>query len=213
MESTPPSGVALSFADAVVQTVERRLAGEGEVTVDNLCRQLQGWPRQRVHAALSRLREQDRLACRFVSGRIVAVTLLDVSPDMTPSEKVALGLALEELERPKAQERILAAQNNNAAREIFPSRGERTGKVYDLVGEAVGMSGPTPAGDVRAELLAAVRDGRAGTLREARDLLAVDLLAIIEAAQRLQRAGLVSLRPTGHADVVVTLVARGDEAA
>ena len=60
-----------------------------------------------------------------------------------PSEKVALGRELEKLERPKAEERMAATLKQNAtAREIFPSgsRGERTGKVYDLVGEAVGMA-------------------------------------------------------------------------
>ncbi len=62
--------------------------------------------------------------------------------DMKPSEKVALGLALEELERPKAAERKSASLKQNRE-ENFSSRCERTGKVYDLVGEAVGMSGPT----------------------------------------------------------------------
>lgn len=61
--------------------------------------------------------------------------------DMTPSEKVSLGRALEELERPRAK----ARRNNlpNAERKSFPDSGERAGKVYDLVGESVGMSGPT----------------------------------------------------------------------
>lgn len=68
--------------------------------------------------------------------------------DMAPSEKVALGLKLEELERPKAAERKaanLALSPNHDGRENFssPSRGTRTGKVLDLVGEAVGMSGVT----------------------------------------------------------------------
>lgn len=66
--------------------------------------------------------------------------------DMSPAEKVALGRALEELERPAAAER--KARPGQPREEKFssqaePSRGERTGKVYDLVGEAVGMSGPT----------------------------------------------------------------------
>ena len=59
---------------------------------------------------------------------------------MKPSEKVALGLALEELERPKAAERVharAACTRNLTACQI---RRGRTGKVYDLVGEAVGMS-------------------------------------------------------------------------
>lgn len=69
--------------------------------------------------------------------------------DMTPSEKVSLGRALEELERPKAAERKAATQPNPGQRvgeEKFSSpttRGDRTGKTYDLVGESVGMSGVT----------------------------------------------------------------------
>lgn len=66
---------------------------------------------------------------------------------MKPSEKVALGGALEKLERPKAAERKgqrtdLQPKENFSSGE--PTRGERTGKVYDLVGEAVGMSGTVP---------------------------------------------------------------------
>lgn len=69
--------------------------------------------------------------------------------DMTPSEKVALGQALEELERSKAQGRKAATQAKPGEGRVggvnfsSPSRSERTGKVYDLVGESVGVSGPT----------------------------------------------------------------------
>jgi ParB-like chromosome segregation protein Spo0J len=70
--------------------------------------------------------------------------------DMRPSEKVALGRALEELERPRALERKAATQAKPGEGRVgegnFSSPeniGERAGKVYDLVGEAVGMSGPT----------------------------------------------------------------------
>lgn len=64
--------------------------------------------------------------------------------DMAPSEKVSLGSALEELERPRARARQ-GARTDLQPQEKFSSgsMGERTGKVYDLVGEAVGMSGPT----------------------------------------------------------------------
>jgi hypothetical protein len=56
--------------------------------------------------------------------------------DMKPSEKVALGRALEPLERPKAAERMTLGK-------VSPGSESSTGKTYDLVGGAVGMSGPT----------------------------------------------------------------------
>lgn len=88
-------------------------------------------------ARLALFAERDENVCRL---------------DMSPSEKVALGRALEKLERPAAAERKghgqTAPGRPKNAEENFPgasepTRGERTGKVYDLVGEAVGMSGPT----------------------------------------------------------------------
>lgn len=64
--------------------------------------------------------------------------------DIKPSEKVTLGKALEELERPNAQERQEASR---------PKPGEQVGAVKftapnrgytrDIVGSAVGMSGVT----------------------------------------------------------------------
>jgi len=73
--------------------------------------------------------------------------------DMTPSEKVALGRELEKLERgPAARRKTEGQRLGGLARHQlegnFPSSsettlGDRTGKVYDLVGEAVEMSGPT----------------------------------------------------------------------
>lgn len=92
--------------------------------------------------------------------------------DMTPSEKVALGRALEDLERPKAAERQRATLRRGDQvpdRETFPdgdSRDDRTGKVYDLVGEAVGMSGPTYK---RAKAVVAAAEEGIAEAVEARD--------------------------------------------
>jgi ParB-like chromosome segregation protein Spo0J len=63
--------------------------------------------------------------------------------EMTPSEYVALGRALEEVERAEAAARSVAnlLQNQGSTeREPVPSR---SGKVADIVGEAVGVSGKT----------------------------------------------------------------------
>ena len=70
---------------------------------------------------------------------------------MTPSEKVAIGRALEALEIPKAKERMA-----DGGRKAAPGRpAERSGdssevsrrppEVRDMVGAAVGMSGQTYA--------------------------------------------------------------------
>ena len=91
--------------------------------------------------------------------------------DMKPSEKVALGLALEELERPAAVERMTLGKVSPGSE----TRGERTGKVYDLVGEAVGMSGPTYK---RAKaVVAAAEDGDA---------------VAVEALERMDKTGKVT---------------------
>jgi ParB family transcriptional regulator, chromosome partitioning protein len=86
-------------------------------------------------ARLAVLAERDENVCRLA---------------MTPSEAVKLGRKLEELEKPAAERRMAATLKQNAttpARENFPSGeapdAERTGKVDDLVGKAVGMSGKT----------------------------------------------------------------------
>lgn len=55
--------------------------------------------------------------------------------DFTPSEAVALGMALEELERPKAQERMQAGQKTE------PCGAAPEGRVRDIVAPAVGMKG------------------------------------------------------------------------
>lgn len=63
--------------------------------------------------------------------------------DMTPSEKVSLGRALEELERPRAKERQAHGQTapGRNAGEKFTQASK--GKTADIVGAAVGMSRPT----------------------------------------------------------------------
>lgn len=75
--------------------------------------------------------ERDENACRL---------------DPAPSEKVALGMALESLERPLAMERKreggrVGGKGGREAGENFPPASKA--KTRDVVGEAVGMSGPT----------------------------------------------------------------------
>src|SRR5690606_23867993 len=59
--------------------------------------------------------------------------------DMTPSEKVALGKALEALERPRAEARERAGIPSGK----LPEGSGRRGEVREIVGEAIGMSGRT----------------------------------------------------------------------
>lgn len=61
--------------------------------------------------------------------------------DMAPSEKVGLGRALEELEKPKADERVGGRPPKTA--ENVPAVSREEGRVRHIVGQAVGMSGPT----------------------------------------------------------------------
>lgn len=71
--------------------------------------------------------------------------VIDAAPDLAVqviAGATSLGMALEELERPKAQERQ-GRRTDLEPQGKFSSGPERTGKVYDLVGEAVGMRGPT----------------------------------------------------------------------
>lgn len=64
--------------------------------------------------------------------------------DFTPSEAVAMGRALEELERPKAKER---QKDHGGTAPGRKNTGENftqvKGKTREIVGEAIGMSGPT----------------------------------------------------------------------
>lgn len=122
------------------------------VAVTESGRLVAGQRRLEAHRILGR----DEIAVNVIGDLVDARQLLVAERDentcrleMKPSEKVALGLALEELERPAAAERKghgqTAPGKPKNAEENFSqaSQGERTGKVYDLVGESVGMSGPT----------------------------------------------------------------------
>ena len=74
--------------------------------------------------ALSRLEaERDENTCR---------------KDMTPEEKVDLGLQLEELERPKAEERKAASRFGGA--QMGPTAKPATNRTAQVVGEALGLS-------------------------------------------------------------------------
>lgn len=112
-----------------------------------------------------RLLGMDEVPVRVVSNLTSARSLLFAERDentcrldMTPGEKVSLGLALEELERPKAQERMRNLPTDTTKESFLSSdtQGERTGQTRDLVGEAVGMSGRT---FVRAKAVVAAANG------------------------------------------------------
>jgi ParB family chromosome partitioning protein len=117
----------------VVTPAWRLVAGQRRLEA---CRQL-GWTEipastvETLDSALGLLKaERDENVCRL---------------DMKPSEKVALGLVLEPLEHANAAQRKggrPSKTEENFSSVSEPSDGS-TGKVYDLVGEAVGMSGPT----------------------------------------------------------------------
>jgi ParB-like chromosome segregation protein Spo0J len=65
--------------------------------------------------------------------------------DFTPSEAVAIGKAIEELEKPKAKERQKAKLKKGSTPPVVESchDGESNGKTRDKVAAAVGMSGKT----------------------------------------------------------------------
>lgn len=134
------TGLAESIAERgllhpiVVTPTNRLVAGQRRLEA---CRSL-GWTEVPVTitGSLTEARalleaERDENTCRL---------------DMRPSEKVALGRALEALERPRAAERRLATLKQGDSRpENFSERGpkDRSGDTRELVGGAVGMSGPT----------------------------------------------------------------------
>lgn len=114
----------------IVDKDNNLVAGERRLTA---CRNL-GWPnvpvrrvRQITDAVTALIAERDENTCR---------------EDFKPSESVALGMALEEMERPAAEARRLAALKQNAT---DASRGgespprEVKGKTRDIVAPAVGM--------------------------------------------------------------------------
>jgi ParB-like chromosome segregation protein Spo0J len=167
---------------SAIRVVDRRRADLGDI--DSLAASIRavGLLHPIVVTADGRLIAGHRRleACRRLGWSTVPVTVADqlhdarallmaerdenvCRKDMTPSEKVALGRALEELERPRARARqragtALQPQENFSSGSR--SAAERTGKVYDLVGEAVGMSGPTYK-RAKAVVLAA-EEGREG---------------------------------------------------
>lgn len=71
--------------------------------------------------------------------------------DFTPSEAVAIGKALEKLEKPKAEERMVSGKGeggsggrgNKKPSGNFPEGNVKGKEVRDIIGEAVGMSGRT----------------------------------------------------------------------
>jgi ParB family chromosome partitioning protein len=121
----------------VVNTANRLIAGRRRLEA---VRKL-GWDEVPVHVvgglhhALAALRaERDENTCR---------------KEFTPSEAVAIGKALEELERPKARERkAQAAGRPRGSKKAEAVSGgnlpqQTDGKTRDKVAEAVGMSGRT----------------------------------------------------------------------
>jgi ParB family chromosome partitioning protein len=104
-------------------------------------------PRNQLIAGERRIK-----ACQLIGWKTIPATRVDSMSDaiqqlyaqrdentcrvaFTPSEAVALGEALEELERPRAEERIKAGRK--------PSGNLPEGQTRDIVGAAVGMSGKT----------------------------------------------------------------------
>lgn len=121
----------------VVTTEGRLIAGERRLAA---CRSL-GWTDVKV---------------TFIEGVTDAADLLRMERDentcrkeMTPSECVALGRALEELERPKAREaqsnagRAAAAALNGKAASVPPNESRQKFDTREVVAPAVGMSTAT----------------------------------------------------------------------
>ena len=95
-------------------------------------------------------------AIRLLGLDVIPVTVIDVTDllsaerdenaerkDFTPTEAVAIGLMIEEVEFPKAQERKSrliseARRNNEIGSEVIPSQNPRT---YQVAAKAVGMGG------------------------------------------------------------------------
>lgn len=100
-----------------------------------------GFRRLEACRRLGRKRVPVTIATSLTDARALLVAERDENTcrlDMTPSEKVSLGRALEELERPRAEARMKAGK---APSEKF-TEGTR-GNTGDIVGAAVGMSRPT----------------------------------------------------------------------
>lgn len=137
------------------------------VTITPEGRLIAGHRRIEAHRYLGR----DAIQCRVVDTLTSARDLLVAERDentcrmeMKPSELVALGRALEELERPKAEERRAAAgaqnlPNASAGHQNSTSEVEGKGYTRNIVGQALGMSGST-YGRAKAVVEAAESDPR-----------------------------------------------------
>jgi ParB/RepB/Spo0J family partition protein len=142
----------LGDIDALAASIDRlKLMQPIVVTGDN-----------RLVAGLRRLEAVRKLGWSTIPVHVVhdrddALTLLRAEydentcrKDFTPSEAVAIGKALEELERPKAQERQEASRTKKGEKvgdaqgggNLPPRSGDR-GKTRERVAAAVGMSGKT----------------------------------------------------------------------
>jgi hypothetical protein len=105
--------------------------------------------------------------------------------DMKVSEKVALGLDLERLERPKADERRRTGNAKGGRAGSRWSRDHQLPKTADIVGKAIGLSGPTYS---RAKaVVVAAESGKPE---------AVEALAEMDATGNVSRA---YRKATGHA--------------
>lgn len=150
--------------------------------------------------AAVRLLGWDQVPVHVVSGLGDAAALLAAErdentcrKDMTPEEKVALGRALEDLERPKARRRQREAIRERdeqgravATPEKFPEAATR-GEVRDLVGAAVGMSGVTYQ---RAK--AVVSMAREGRTPDGEQLTEQEQVVALEALEEMNATGKVT---------------------
>lgn len=132
-----------------------------------------------------------------------------VRKDFTPTEAVAIGLAIEQHERPKARERAYAGALRGAKiaaarrsgkpdpdiQDIQPSEKFTegwTGNVRDIASEAVGMSGPTYARAKRVVAAAEADPERFGDLP-----VLMDERTVTTAHTELRRRGGDTTTPTG----------------
>ena len=136
-----------------------------------------GWPNvpvrrvRQINDAISALTaERDENTCR---------------KDFTPSEAVALGMALEELERPQAEERMKAGVEQPGGES--PQGLQKKGKTRDIVAPAVGMK---PSRYAHAKTVVAAQDDPdpevAATAKEATEDM--DRTGKVETAYRKVRA-------------------------
>jgi N6-adenosine-specific RNA methylase IME4 len=89
--------------------------------------------------------------------------------DFAPSEAVAIGKALEELERPEAERRKAATRNTGESRPGKLPQRDGKGRTRDKVAEAVGMSGRTYEKAKEVVEAAAAEPAKYGRLQEDMD--------------------------------------------